>query len=96
MIATLLAAALQLLISAQQPNIPDSLRIQAINTANIAIEFAHEYASTTVQETAPVQNNPIYGNTQVQVTPVKIETVPTPHIPECINRSSDDTCLSWD
>lgn len=37
---TLLQLALSLLIAAQQPNVPENLKVQAIQTANIAISYA--------------------------------------------------------
>lgn len=39
-ISVLLKLALALLIAAQQPNVPQNLKIEAISTANIAISYA--------------------------------------------------------
>lgn len=39
----LLGLALQLLIAAQQPNVPTEVRIQAVQTATYAIEYAQAY-----------------------------------------------------
>jgi len=49
MIATLLALALQLLLAAQKPNVPDSVRQNAIQVATIAIKYAQDNATSTEQ-----------------------------------------------
>ncbi len=66
MISTLLAMALQLLLTTQQPNVPLSLKNEAVQVAIIAIQYAQENATTTVQ-LAPT----------IPITPATITVVPT-------------------
>ena len=73
MIATLLGLALQLLLAAQQPNVPDSVRQQAIQVATIAIKYAQDNATSTEQlipsdtptqatiTVTPINDQPVFG-----------------------------------
>lgn len=62
MVTTLLALALQLLIAAQQPNVPNELRLQAISVATFAIQYARN------------PQTPTFGNTGSATIPVMTPT----------------------
>lgn len=70
--AQLLGLALQLLIAAQQPNVPTELKIQAVQTATYAIEYAQ--ASMPDEALNPIsQPEPLSEATPIE-TQEKIET----------------------
>lgn len=60
---TLLSMAISLILASQSPNIPYSLRIEALNTAKIALDYAQNQHTITVMEDAPqtVPNAPEIG-----------------------------------
>lgn len=103
MIATLLGLALQLLVAAQQPNVSQTLKDQAISVALIAIQYAQDNATTTQALTpsatptpatitvTPTQQPPaapVYGNIN---TPTVIQVaVPIMPKPTCTLTAIND------
>lgn len=70
MIATLLGLALQLIIAAQQPNVPVELRNEALKVAILAINTAE--SQINVPDT-----NPVFGSPSITEVPAQV-SIPAP------------------
>lgn len=68
MIESLIAAAISLILAAQTPNIPVELKVQALQTAQLALDFAKNYQATVPAASVPVIPAPVLETAIVPAT----------------------------